>query len=187
MGISELHEIVSPIWASTCYFVTVKPVLSCHSKINKTKILMINGSLLKVESIAECSPWSILQYFWPALSDNPSWIQTFDLSIEWPLKTGFTVLITFLSNKGLDRLARAFAASIHQEDLDQNLDLWPCLIRQHGCILESHAHMQYYLILYLIETPFNAFANRADIDQAALARSGSTLFAYENMIYLILH
>ena len=25
---------------------------------------------MKVEWIAECSPWSILQYFWPALSDN---------------------------------------------------------------------------------------------------------------------
>ena len=25
---------------------------------------------MKVESIAECSPWSILQYFWPALSEN---------------------------------------------------------------------------------------------------------------------
>ena len=42
---------------------TVKPVLSGHSKIDKTKILMTNGSLMKVESIAECSPWSILQYF----------------------------------------------------------------------------------------------------------------------------
>ena len=28
-----------------------------------TKILMTNGSLMKVVSIAECSPWSILQYF----------------------------------------------------------------------------------------------------------------------------
>ena len=28
-----------------------------HSKIDKTKILMTNGSLMKVESIAECSPW----------------------------------------------------------------------------------------------------------------------------------
>ena len=27
-----------------------------HSKIDKTKILMTNGSLMKVESIAECSP-----------------------------------------------------------------------------------------------------------------------------------
>ena len=34
---------------------------------------MTNGSLMKVKSIAECSPWSILQYFWPALSDNWSW------------------------------------------------------------------------------------------------------------------
>ena len=31
---------------------TVKPVLSCHSKINETKILMTNGSLMKVKSIA---------------------------------------------------------------------------------------------------------------------------------------
>ena len=51
---------------------TVKPVLSGHSKISKMKIVMTNGSLMKVESIAECSPWSILQYFWPALSDNRS-------------------------------------------------------------------------------------------------------------------
>ena len=42
---------------------TVKPVLSGHSKKDKTKLLMANGSLMKVESIAECSPWSILQYF----------------------------------------------------------------------------------------------------------------------------
>ena len=33
---------------------TVKPVLSGHSKIDQTKILMTNGSLMKVESIAEC-------------------------------------------------------------------------------------------------------------------------------------
>ena len=41
------------------------------------------------------------------------------------------------------------------------------------------------ITLYLIETPFNTFANRAAPDQAALttaAWSGSTLFAYENMI-----
>ena len=45
------------------FLYTVKPVLSGHSKIDITKILMTNGSLMKVESIAECSPWSILQYF----------------------------------------------------------------------------------------------------------------------------
>ena len=42
---------------------TIKPVYNGHSKIDKLKILMTNGSLMKVESIAECSPWSILQYF----------------------------------------------------------------------------------------------------------------------------
>ena len=50
----------------------VKPVLNGHSKIDKTKVLMTNG-LMKVKSIAECSPWCILQYFWPALSHNRSW------------------------------------------------------------------------------------------------------------------
>ena len=34
---------------------TVKPVLSDHSKIDKARMLMINGTLMKVESIAECS------------------------------------------------------------------------------------------------------------------------------------
>ena len=42
---------------------TVKPVFSGHSKIDKTKVLMTNGSLMKVESIAEYSALSILQYF----------------------------------------------------------------------------------------------------------------------------
>ena len=41
--------------------------------MDKTKVLTTNGILMKVKSIAECSPWSILQYFWPALSDNLSW------------------------------------------------------------------------------------------------------------------
>ena len=34
---------------------TLKPVLSDHSKMDKTKVLQTNGSLMKVESIAECS------------------------------------------------------------------------------------------------------------------------------------
>ena len=46
---------------------------------------MTNGSLMKVENIAECSHWSILQYFWPALSDNRS------ENLIFGLKTGFTV------------------------------------------------------------------------------------------------
>ena len=44
---------------------TVKPVLSGHSKIDKIKVLKTGGSLMQVESIAECSKGegSILQYF----------------------------------------------------------------------------------------------------------------------------
>ena len=38
-----------------CAKVTVKPVLSGHSKVDKAKVLKANGSLMKVESIAECS------------------------------------------------------------------------------------------------------------------------------------
>ena len=33
---------------------TVKPVLSGHSKIDKTKVLKTDGSLMQVESVAEC-------------------------------------------------------------------------------------------------------------------------------------
>ena len=69
---------------------TVKSVLSGHLKKDKTKILMTYGSLMKVKSIAECSPWSILQYFWPE-RDNWSWKPIFGLLFEWLLKTGFTV------------------------------------------------------------------------------------------------
>ena len=34
---------------------TVKPAFSGHSKIDKTKFLKTNGSLMQVESIAKCS------------------------------------------------------------------------------------------------------------------------------------
>ena len=37
------------------YNSTVKPVLSGHTKIDKTNVFKTNGSLMKVESIAECS------------------------------------------------------------------------------------------------------------------------------------
>ena len=40
-----------------------KTFLKQPLKKDKTKILIANGSVMKVKSIAECSPWSILQYF----------------------------------------------------------------------------------------------------------------------------
>ena len=51
------------LFSRTAIQCTVKSVLRDHLKIDKTKVLMENGSLMKVESIAECSPWSILRYF----------------------------------------------------------------------------------------------------------------------------
>ena len=39
----------------TLFVSTVKPVLSGHSKIDKSKVLKTKGSLMEVESIAECS------------------------------------------------------------------------------------------------------------------------------------
>ena len=36
-------------------YVSVKPVLNSHTKIDKTKVLKTNDSLMKVKSIAECS------------------------------------------------------------------------------------------------------------------------------------
>ena len=53
---------------------------------------MTNGSLMKVESSAECSPWSILQYFWPALSNNWFWKPIFGL---------FTQVLQYLANLDL--------------------------------------------------------------------------------------
>ena len=53
MSLSTIFSVLSG-----CF--TVKPVLSGHSKIDKTKVLMANGSLMKVEVIAEFSKGSIL-------------------------------------------------------------------------------------------------------------------------------
>ena len=53
---------------------------------------------MKFESIAECSTWSILQYFLPALSDNWSWkriLGVLGCFWEWSFYTGFTVYSLF--------------------------------------------------------------------------------------------
>ena len=65
MALSKYYRISPNIKSTHCpstLFIleTVKPVLSGLLTIDKTKILMANCSLMKVESIAECSPWSML-------------------------------------------------------------------------------------------------------------------------------
>ena len=44
-----------------CHIYTVRPVSNSHSKIDKTEILLTNDSLMKVKSIAECSPWTCIK------------------------------------------------------------------------------------------------------------------------------
>ena len=70
--------------------------------------------------------------------------------------------------------------------------VWYLIVSIPNVCLLSYLFANYMLvlILYLIEMPFNTFANRADPDQAALVRaawSGSMLFAHRNRIFLILH
>ena len=48
-----LHDL--PKYPLRSFKYSVKPVLIGHSKIDITMVLMANGSLMKVKSIAECS------------------------------------------------------------------------------------------------------------------------------------
>ena len=49
-----IHKRIISNFTLTIFAYTVKPVLSSHLKIDKMKDVMENGSLMKVESIAEC-------------------------------------------------------------------------------------------------------------------------------------
>ena len=60
---------------------TVKPVLSRHSKIDKA-IWYLNAG----QKYCRMLPWSILQYFWPALSDYPSWNRFLGLLLSGHLR-----------------------------------------------------------------------------------------------------
>ena len=86
--IGRIKDIWNSKYSNTC--------VKRPPKIDKTKILMTIGSLMKVKSIAECSKRSILQYFWPALRDNWSWKAIFPSFWEWPFYSGFTVLTLWL-------------------------------------------------------------------------------------------
>ena len=83
------------------YLYTVKPVLNGHSQKDQKLVFKTKYRLMKVKSIAECSPLehsAILSTF----IKLPFIIKTFVLSIfEWPLKTGFTVCI---KHQGLQRI-----------------------------------------------------------------------------------
>ena len=54
------NMVLGQIKTSVAHSSTVNPVLPATEKIDKTKTLMANSSLMKVESIAECSEHSAI-------------------------------------------------------------------------------------------------------------------------------
>ena len=102
---------------------------------------------MQVKSIAECSKGSISAILSTYIK-LPFAIKIFVLPIfEWPFCTGFTVY---------------------------NTELWcgasmPMFFQGEYTMFSVDSTV--LLTLFLIETPFNAFANRADPDQAALVRA----------------
>ena len=86
-------------------------------KIDKTKILMTNGNLMKVQSIAEYIPWSTLQYFWLALSDN--WSSTPIFGFLWvAVLHRFYCILLFVNNDNDDAvlmLMVLFSLTWHQQ------------------------------------------------------------------------
>ena len=71
---------------------TVKPVLSGHSERTTKLVFNTDYRLMQVKSIAECSPWSILQYFRPSLSYNFPLRPLFCLFLSGRLRQGLLYL-----------------------------------------------------------------------------------------------
>ena len=88
--VNSMHNLILSHITITIIPYTVEPVLSCHSKLGKTKVLYTNGSLMKVESIAECSREhsAILM---DCIKRKSVLKIILGLLFERPLKTGFTV------------------------------------------------------------------------------------------------
>ena len=66
--------------------VTVKPVLSGHSKRRSKLVFKADYRLMQVKSIPECSKGSNLQYFPPSLSYNLSLRPSFCLFLSGRLR-----------------------------------------------------------------------------------------------------
>ena len=63
VGIASSPENYRDIDNKVIHLHTVKPVWSGHSKIDKTKVLKTNGSLMKAKRIAECSDGAFCNTF----------------------------------------------------------------------------------------------------------------------------
>ena len=77
------------------YHFTVKPVYKGHSQRDQELVFKTNYPLLHVKSIAECSPWSILQYFRPSLDCHLSLRSLFCLFLSGRLRQVLLYIIKF--------------------------------------------------------------------------------------------
>ena len=78
------------------WFVSTWYIGHSAQKDDQKLVFKTDYRLMQVKSIAECSNGSILQYFRSSLSYH---LSLGSLSIfEWPLKTGFTVCIEYISS-----------------------------------------------------------------------------------------
>ena len=90
-------------------FITVKPVLSDHSKRRSKLVFKTNYCLMQVKSTSECSRGSILQYFWPSLRYSLSLRHLFCLFLSGSLRQVLLYIHTvesrwfkfFLGTRGL--------------------------------------------------------------------------------------
>ena len=90
-------------------------------KNRQNKDLNKNGCLMKVKSIAECSPWSILQYIWPGLSNKWSWKPIFSLFRVAVLHRLYCSIYLVLS---LCLLMIAFAYNLNPGQAQQKCRTW---------------------------------------------------------------
>ena len=130
--------------------------------------------------------WNILQYFWHALRDNRSWKPILVFSLSGPLRQygqfyrNYIIMVIFLyilcKIPWSPKMTMLYPNLCYNEVYYKRTVLYAIRDLSH-CWVST---------LYLIETPFNTFANKADPDQAALVRaawSGSTLVClWKNII-----
>ena len=83
VGLSGLWRNKKTNYSKTCL---KRPLKNRRNKDLKDKWYLNEG-----RKYYRMLSWSILQYFWSALSDNRYWKPIFGLLFEWRLKTGFTV------------------------------------------------------------------------------------------------
>ena len=120
---------------------------------------MTNGSLMKVESNAECSPWSILQYFWPALSDNWSWKTIFGSFSSGHFRQ--VLLYVLLNINHIVRLYGNFQVTITLETICRVCRNWlqQIFYSNYFKIADSHFLIVCLFVYLIVYIPVNIFSH----------------------------